>query len=240
MSVFCCIVTLLVFPQAAGSELIVETSLNALTFTPRWSIEPYPGYQGFLANKLKLSHAVLCSRNLSLGVEIGVANRFHFTYFESYAAWGLDDTKVWLMGPSFGKISLLARMGLPTGLYDAGIGQGAYWFEIYAKKARIICNSSVCIGYEWIGANPDKVNYGDRIHLGLEIFSWFGIRFQYAFPDHGTYYSLNDSPSFAAEISLSRNFNLSRVYNLALAFNQTVLGKDIPVSTSVSLKISGK
>ncbi|UCF70948.1 MAG: hypothetical protein JSW49_01345, partial [candidate division WOR-3 bacterium] len=133
MSVFYCVVTLLVFPQAAGSELIVETSLNALTFTPRWSIEPYPGYQGFLANKLNVSHAMLSGRNLSLGVEIGVANRFHFTYFESYAAWGLDDAKVWLMGHFFGTVSLLARTGLPTGLYDAGIGRGAYWFEIYAK-----------------------------------------------------------------------------------------------------------
>lgn len=240
MSVLLCIVTLVIFPKTEGSELIVETSLNALTFTPRWSIEPYPGYQVFLANKLKLSHALLSGSDLSMGVEIGAVNRFHFTYFESYAAWGLDDTKAWLMLNAGSTVNFLTRLGLPTGHYDEGIGKGAYSFEIYAKKADILRKGSVYIGYEWIGTNPDEVNYGDKIHLGFELGSWFGINSYYAFADRGGYYSLHDSPSFAMEISVSKNLKFLKVYNLTLVFEQTVLGKDIPLSTGISLRMSGR
>jgi hypothetical protein len=238
VSVLLCIISLVVFPKTEDSELIIETSLNALTFTPRWSLEPYPGYQGFLTNKLRLSHAFLYGSDLSVGVEIGVANRFHFTYFESYAAWGVDDTKAWLMLNPFDKINFLARVGLPSGRYSSGIGIGAYSFEIFLKTVEIVGGSSAYIGYEWVGANPDEVDYGDNIHFGLELLSWFRIRCLYAFADQSAYFSLYDSPSFGIEISVSKNFTVLKFYNLALVLNQTVFGKDIPVKTGISLRIS--
>ncbi len=238
MSVLFCIFTFVVFPRVEGPELIVETSLNPLTFTPRWSIEPYPGYQVFLSNRLRLSHAFLYGGDLSVGVEAGVVNRFHFTYYKSYAAWGIDDTKVWLMLNPFGNVNFLARIGLPSGRYSSGIGIGAYSFEIFLKRVEIVGSSSAYIGYEWVGANPDEVDYGDNIHFGVELLSWFRIRCLYAFADQGAYFSLYDSPSFGIEISVSKNFTVLKFYNLALVLNQTVFGKDIPVKTGISLRIS--
>jgi len=240
VNVLLCIVALVVFPRTDGSELSVEASLNALTFTPRWSIEPYPGYQVFLVSKLRLSHVFFSNSGISVGTEIGVANRCHLTYFESYAAWGVDDSKAWLMLNTGSTASFLARLGLPTGHYDEGIGRGAYWIEIYSKKARILGNGSVYVGYEWIGTNPDEVNYGDKIHLGLEVCNWLRIHSHYAFADQGAYYSLHDSPSFAIEMSVIKDFEFMKVYNVALVINQTILGRDIPLSTGISLRISGK
>lgn len=240
MNVLFCLVTLAFFPKTDGSELIMETSLNALTFTPRWTLETYPGYQVFLGGGLRFSHAFLFGDEISIGADIGVANRFHITYFQSYTVWGIDDSNVWLMWDYGGDVNFLARVGLPTGRYADGIGRGAYSFEIYTKKADILRRSSICLGYEWIGTNPDKVNYGDKIHLGFEVCSWVGINSYYAFADKGSYFSLHDSPSFAVEISLGRNLTFTKVYNIVLVFEQTILGKDIPLSTGISLRMSRK
>lgn len=238
MNILFCILAIVIFPRFHGSELIAETSLNSFTFTPRWSIEPYPGYQVFLANRLRLAHAFPIGGDLSMGVEVGVANRFHFTYFNSYGAWGIDDAKAWLMLNPSPKVNLLVRACLPTGAYNSGIGMGAYSLEIYAKKAEIALISSACVGYEWVGTNPDQVNYGDKIHLGFELSSWLRVHCHYAFADQCGYFSLYDSPSFAIEISALKNFRVLRSYNLTVVFNQTTLGKDSPVITSVSLRIS--
>jgi len=238
MNILLCIFTVVVFPRADGSELIAETSLNPFTFTPRWSIEPYPGYQVFLANRVRFAHAFPIGSDFSMGAEAGVASRFHLTYFKSYGVWGVDDTRAWLMLNSFGSVSLLVRAGLPTGRYDSGIGTGAYSLEIYTKKADIMRFSSACIGYEWVGTNPDQVNYGDKIHFGLELLSWLRIHCHYAFADQGAYFSLYDSPSFGIEISVSKNFRVLQFYNLAAVFSQTILGKDNPVTTGISLRMS--
>ena len=238
MNILLCIFTVVVFPRVDGSELIAETSLNPFTFTPRWSIEPYPGYQVFLANSVRFAHAIHIGSDLSMGAEVGVANRFHFTYFRSYGAWGIDDTKAWLMLNPFRDVTLLLRAGMPTGRYDSGIGMGAYSIEVFLKRAEMLGNYSAHIGYEWVGTNPDQVNYGDKIHLGLEFLGWLQVHCIYAFADRGAYFALYDSPSFAIEISGVKNFRVLRSYNLAVVINQTILGKDIPVTTSVSLRLS--
>ena len=240
MNILFCIFTIVIFPRVDGSELIAATSLNPLTFTPRWSIEPYPGYQVFIANRLRLAHAFPVGGDLSMGVEVGVANRFHFTYFKSYTAWGIDDTKAWLTMSSLDNVNLLARVGLPTGRYSSGIGIGAYSFEIFLKRIDILGSNSVYLGYEWVGTNPDQVDYGDKIHLGLELFSWLDIHSNYAFADQGAYISLYDSPSFGIEISVLKKLTVLKTYSLTLVFNQTLLGKDIPVTTDISLRISGR
>jgi hypothetical protein len=135
-------------------------------------------------------------------------------------------------------IDVLARFALPTGSYSVGLGKGAYRTELYMRKAQIMRRSKVYLGYEWIGSNPDKVNYGDKIHLGLEICSWLQISSYYAFADKSTYYSLHDSPSFALEISMSKDFLFMKSCSMTLIFKQTILGKDTPISTSISLGVS--
>ncbi|KPK62646.1 hypothetical protein AMJ83_10280 [candidate division WOR_3 bacterium SM23_42] len=240
MSILLCISTLTIFPKTNTLEIITETSLNAWTFTPRYSIEPFPGDQVFLANRLRCSYSFFSNDRISLGVEAGFANRFHFTYFYSYTVWGLDDSDVWFVLNSGRNTSLLARFRLPTGLYNEGLGIGAYCMELYIRKTNIWRNSSAYFGYEWIGANSDKVNYGDKIRLGVEINNWLRVSSYYAFADQGTYYSLYDSPSFALETSLFKNFRLMKGYTTQVIFSQTLLGRDIPISTSISLRISGK
>lgn len=239
MSIFLCIATLVVFPAETNTlEIITETSLNAWTTTPRWSIEPFPGNQVFLVNRLRCSYPFFSSSQISLGVDAGFANRFHFTHFYSYASWGLDDSDVWLMLNTTATIDFLARFAIPTGSYSDGLGKGGYRIELYLKKAQIMRKSKVYFGYEWIGTNPDEVNYGDKIHFGLEIYNWLGITSYYAFSDQGTYYSLYDSPSFALEISISKDFLFMKACSMTLIFKQTLLGKDTPISTSISLRIS--
>lgn len=238
MNILLCFLAIVFFPRNNGSELVIETSLNVMTFTPRWSIEPYPGYQAFLANELRLSQVLFRGGNLSLGVEAGVANRFHFTYFDSYATWGVGDTKAWLMLSPFCGAGLLVRLGLPTGQYNTGIGTGAYSFEIYAKKTEILRSGSIYLGYEWVSINPDEIDCGDKIHLGVDLLSWFSIHCHYAFADQGAYFPLYDSPSLAIEISVSKNVGVLKCYNFAVVFNQTVFGKDVPIKSGIMLKIS--
>ena len=239
MNIFLFIAALTVFPPETNAlEIVTETSLNAWTWTPRWSIEPYPANQVFLVNSLRCSWPFFSTKQISLGVEAGFANRFHFTHFYSYASWGLDDSDVWLMLKAAGTTDFLARFALPTGAYSAGLGTGAYRIELYLRKAQIMRRGKVYLGYEWIGTNPDKVNYGDKIRLGLEIHNWLEISSFYAFADESTYYSLHDSPSFALEILVCKNFQFMKACSTALLFKQTLLGKDTPISTSISLRIS--
>ena len=238
MSIFFCIFTLIIYPETSALEIITETSLTVWKFTPRYSIEPFPGYQVFLVNGLRCSYPVFSNNGISLGVEAGVASKFHLTYFHSYASWGLDDIDLWLMLDNSEAVNFLARIGLPTGSYEEGLGIGAYRMGLYARKANIVRNRSAYFGYEWTSTNPDKINYGDKIHLGLEICNWLCTTACYAFPDHGEYYSLYDSPSFAVEISIIKNFLLMGAYNMKLTFNQTLFGKDIPISSCISFRVS--
>ena len=238
MNILLCIFAFIVFPKTNALEIIAETSVNAWTFTPRYGIEPFPGYQVFLVNRLRCSYPLFSDNRISLGVEAGFANRFHFTYFYYYASWGSDDSDVWLVLTSSRTVDFLARFGLPTGQYDKGLGRGTYRIELYIKKTRILKNSSAYFGYEWIGTNPDQVNYGDKIHLGVEINNWLRISSYYAFADGGTYYSLHDSPSFALETSFFKDFRLMKAYNMEVLLSQTLLGRDTPIKTSISMRIS--
>ena len=237
MNILFCIFAFVIFPKTNAFTVITETSLNAWTFTPRYSIEPYPGYQVFLINGLRCSCPLLSNNRISLGFEAGFVNRFHFTHFYSYASWGLGECHLWLSVNGPRSVSLLARLNLPTGPFNEGLGTGAYHLELYARKANILRNSSAYIGYEWRGSNPDRVDYGDRIHLGVEITTWLRIASNYAFADQGTYYPLDDSPSFIFEIALFKDFRLMKAYTLQAIFSQTVLGRDMPISTSFSLRI---
>ena len=239
MNILLFIAALTVFPQELKAlEIVTETSLNIWTWTPRWSIEPYPAYQALLANNLGCSWPFFSTNHVSLGVEAGVANRFHFTYFYSYTSWGLDDSNIWLMLSPNATMDLLTKIAVPTGSYSDGLGTGAYRMGVYLRKSQIVPKTKVYLGYEWIGTNPDKVNYGDKIHLGLKAYDWLEISSYYSFADKGTYYPLYDSPSFALEISICREFQLMKAYRMALLLKQTLLGKDIPLSTSVSFRIS--
>jgi hypothetical protein len=239
MNILLFITALTVFPQEAKAiEIVAETSMNVWKWTPRWSIEPNPAYQVFLVNSLGLSCPFFSTNHISLGVEAGFANRFHFTYFYSYGSWGLDDSDMWLMLKATETTDFLARFALPTGSYSDGLGIGTYRIELYLRKAQIIRSGNVYLGYEWIGTNPDNVNYGDKIHLGLEVHDWLDISSFYSFADKGTYYSLHDSPSFALEITIRKNFQFMEAFNMMLLLKQTLLGKDTPISTSISLRIS--
>ncbi len=239
MNIFLFIVGLIVFPPETNApEIVTETSVNVWTWTPRWSIEPYPAYQVFLVNSLGCSWPFFSTSQISLGVDAGFANRLHFTYFYSYTSWGLNDSDIWLISHATATIDVLAKIVVPTGSYSAGLSKGAYGIEIYLRKSQIMRKNKVYLGYEWIGTNPDKVNYGDRIRIGLEIYNWLEISSFYAFADEGTNYSLHDSPSFALEILVRKNFHLTKTCNMALLFKQTLLGKDTPMFTSISLRIS--
>ena len=239
MNIFLFIAALTVFPSETNRlEIVTETSLNVWTWTPRCSIEPYPGNQVFLVNSLGCSWPFFSNGQISLGVDVGFANRLHFTYYYSYTSWGLDDSNIWLMFHTTATIDILTKIAVPTGPYSAGLSKGAYGIEIYLRKSQIRRKNKVYLGYEWIGTNPDRVNYGDKILLGLEIYDWLEISSFYAFVDEGTHYSLYDSPSFALEISICKNFQFMKAYNMALLFKQTILGKDTPLSTSISLRIS--
>ena len=239
MNMFLFITALAVFPSETNAlEIVMETSVKVWTWTPRWSIEPYPGYQVFLVNSLGCSWPFFSTNQISLGVDAGFVNRLHFTYYYSYTSGGLDDSNIWLMFHTTATIDVLAKIAVPTGPYSAGLSKGAYGIEIYLRKSQIMRKNKVYLGYEWIGTNPDKVNYGDRIRIGLEIYDWLEISSFYAFADEGMYYSLHDSPSFALEILACKNFQFMKACSMALLFKQTLLGKDTPISTSISLRIS--
>jgi hypothetical protein len=239
MNIFLFTAALAVFPSETNAlEIVTETSVKVWTWTPRWTIEPYPAYQVFLVNSLGCSWPFFSTSQISLGVDAGFANRSHFTNFYSYASWGLDDSDIWLMLHTTATLDVLVKIAVPTGSYCVGLSKGAYGIEIYLRKAQIMRKSKVYLGYEWIGINPDKVNYGDKIRLGLEIYNWLEISSYYAFADEGTYYSLHDSPSFALEVSICRNFQFMKACSMDLLFKQTLLGKDTPISTSISLRIS--
>jgi hypothetical protein len=238
MNILFCIFTCVVFPQTGTIEIITQTSLNAWTFTPRYSIEPYPGYQVFLVTRLCCSYPFLSDNRISLGVDAGFANRFDFTYFYSYSAWGINDATLWLMFNKNKPVNLLARVKIPTASYNKGLGTGAYHIELYARRVNIMRNCCYYIGYEWIGANSDKINYGDKFHFGLEINDWLRIGANYAFSDKSTYYELHDSPSLTLETCFSKDFRVLKVYRLRVVLSQTIMGRDIPISTSILLRIS--
>ena len=239
MSFFLFVFSLTVFPSETNRvEIISETSLNAWKWTPRWSVEPYPADQVFLFNKLRCACPFLSYKNIYLGMEVGFANRFHFTYFNTYASWGLDDSELWFLLRTTVTIDILTRIALPTGSYRDGLSNGTYGIELYLRKDQLIPRSRVYVGYEWIGTNPDMMNCGDKLHLELEIHDWLEISSYYAFPDKGTYFLLHDSPSLALEISIFRNLRLMKTCSMALLLKQTLFGKDIPISTSISLIIS--
>ena len=241
MNIILFIASFAVFPSETNAlEIVAETSLSAWVWTPRWSIEPYPTHQVFLVNSIGCSWPFFSTNHVSLGVDARFTNRLHFTYFYSYGAWGLNDSDIWLLLKAAGTTDFLVKFALPTGSYGDGSGTGAYGIELCLRKTRIMRMGKVYLGYEWIGTNPDKVNYGDKIHLGLEIHNWIELSSFYAFVDEDTYYSLHDSPSFALEISVHKNLQFMKTCRMVLLFKQTLLGKDTPVSTSVSFRISKK
>ncbi len=221
-------------------EVSMETSLNVWKFTPRWNIESYPGNQAFLFNRFRCSCPIFSMGWVSTGVASGLANRHHFTYYYSYNSYGVGDSDIWLLTEAIGTIAFLGKLGLPTGNYEQRLGIGAYRIETYMNKKRFLRNSNVYLGYEWIGKNPDKVDYGDKIHLALDVNRWLRISSYYAFADKGEKFPLFDSPSFSLGVTISKDFALSRAYNMKLAFNQTLLGKDIDVVSGFFLSITKK
>ncbi len=241
MIILLCIIALHTFEQDINTfEVCLETSSNVLKFTPRWTLESYPGNHIILFNRLTCSYSPFCVRGVYIGAEFGFVNRFHSTYFYSYNSYGVDDTHIWLQTETIGTIAFLGKFGLPTGNYIEGLGNGAYWIELYLKRKEFLGKGNVYLGYEWIGKNPDNVDYGDKIHFALDMNRWLRISSYYALADRGEDFPLYDSPSFSLGVTISKDFVLSKTYNLKLAFNQNLLGKDIDVVSSFFLTIAKK
>jgi len=106
--------------------------------------------------------------------------------------------------------------------------------QIFLTKERFLKTYCVSFGYESRGLNSEAINLGDCLTLLIGTKN-LSISMDFELTDQSRLFNLYDSPSFSLAISGTKSFNLSKDNQFKIILNQTFLGRDTDLETSLSL-----
>lgn len=216
----------------------VVSSLEALKFTPRYTIEPMAGGQILQINKANFYYQFHPINKLGLGIKTGVGLSTHWTYYYSYTNIGWLDSDGWIIIGPFINITGYLSATIPTGNYIKFLGQGVYSFTSSIKMQKIYNKLNYEIGYTWLGRNPNLVDYGDRLFLKVEAYNQnYNVEISYNFPDKSDLFCLYDSRSLSINIRIALKTFKSCCSLSKLFFGQTIFGRDTQIISSLSAQL---
>ncbi|MCX7786017.1 MAG: hypothetical protein N2201_07365 [candidate division WOR-3 bacterium] len=214
---------------------LLNSSIEVLKFTPRWTIEPFPGRQIFQKSGIVFFCQICPVKKIAIAVQSGFGTYLHYSPFYSYFNYGMLDLDIKTSINFTEYIAGFLTARIPTGNYSKFLGEGTYAIKVGIQKRNCYKNIDLSFGGIWQGENPDKVDCGDKLFCQLKTKNNV-LSLNYNFPDKGGLFDLYDSPSFSLDISVDvKSFKPWHGYKPKLILNQTILGRDTAMITRLSL-----